>query len=444
MNDGLAFFNCFVLGSTLSLSLLGIWFTAIMPVVDAWSQRFFRSYFIVFAVLSLLCIAEFLLHYVPIPDVAAYIVLFLESLFLSLPMPMLTVYLLHCCRESLHGSRLLRGVCVLWGIYFILVACAPFIGGYTYIAQDRQYARGSLYPLLVLPMIMTMLLNLSGTLRRRKRLSRRAFLSLLAAILPMTVSMIVHLFIDSFPLIGVCVILSGMVMYGLIMSEQLEQDLRHQREIARQQTELAAQQTKIADQQREIASQRTGIMVLQMRPHFIYNTLMSIYCLCKQDPMKARQATLDFTNYLRRNFSAIASETAIPFSAELEHTRAYLAVEQAQLGDMLFVEYDIQFTEFRLPPLTLQPIVENAVKHGRDPDAGPFRVTVHTRNTDGGSVVIVADNGRGFQPVEDDAPHTALKNIRERLAAMCGGDLQIAPGDSGGTVVTVTIPRNAV
>ena len=79
-------------------------------------------------------------------------------------------------------------------------------------------------------------------------------------------------------------------------------------------------------------------MVLQMRPHFIYNTLMSIYSLCNQNPQKARQVTMDFTNYLRKNFNAVASENTIPLSTELEHTRAYLAVEQAQYDDLLIVD----------------------------------------------------------------------------------------------------------
>ena len=181
-------------------------------------------------------------------------------------------------------------------------------------------------------------------------------------------------------------------------------------------------------------------MVLQMRPHFIYNTMTSIYCLCNQDPVKARQVVMDFTTYLRKNFTAIASSEPIPFSAELEHVRAYLAVEQAQYEDSLFVDYDTPHIRFRVPPLTLQPIVENAVKHGRDPYAGPFHISVRTRKTDSGSEITVSDNGRGFDPADDSGPHIALENIRQRLELMCGGSLVISPGDSGGTVVKVTIP----
>ena len=180
-----------------------------------------------------------------------------------------------------------------------------------------------------------------------------------------------------------------------------------------------------------------------MPPHFIYNTMTSIYCLCNQDPERARQVILDFTTYLRKNFAAIASSEPIPFSAELEHVRAYLAVEQAQYDDSLSVEYDTPHIRFRVPPLTLQPIVENAVKHGRDPYAGVFHLLIRTRKTDTGSEIIIADNGRGFAPSDDSEPHIALKNIRQRLEMMCRGSLAITRADGGGTIVTVTIPDAA-
>ena len=90
--------------------------------------------------------------------------------------------------------------------------------------------------------------------------------------------------------------------------------------------------------------------------------------------------------------------------------------------------------------MTLQPIVENAIKHGRDPYAGTFKISIRTRKIDYGSEIIVADNGRGFDPADDSEPHIALKNIHQRLEIMCGGSLTITPNDSGGTVVSVIIP----
>ena len=163
-------------------------------------------------------------------------------------------------------------------------------------------------------------------------------------------------------------------MYSFILSDQIEQDRRQQQEIADQQREIANQQREIANQQREIANQRASVMVLQMRPHLIYNTLMTIYSLCNRDPQKARQVTLDFTDYLRNNFNAVASDSTIPFSTELEHTLAYLAVEQAQYDDMLVVDYNTPFTYFRLPPLTLQPIVERIPSRCTSPSGHCTRI----------------------------------------------------------------------
>jgi LytS/YehU family sensor histidine kinase len=168
--------------------------------------------------------------------------------------------------------------------------------------------------------------------------------------------------------------------------------------------------------------------------------MMSIYYLCKQDPDLAQQVTLDFTSYLRKNFTAIAAEELIPFSEELEHTRAYLAVEQAQFEDSLFVEYDTPHVNFRMPPLTLQPIVENAVKHGMDPDSAPLLISIRTRSTGSGSEIIVENTGADFEPADDSAPYTALENIQQRLEMMCRGKMAITARKGGGTVVTVTIP----
>ena len=278
-------------------------------------------------------------------------------------------------------------------------------------------------------MIAILILNFTGTLRRRKQLSHKVFLSFLVALVPVSFAMIVQLFVDAFLLVDISYVLSGLSMYSFVLADQIEQDLSRQR--------------KIASQKTEIANQRADIMVLQMRPHFIYNTMMSIYYLCKQDPDLAQKVTLDFSTYLRKNFTAIASAEMIPFSSELEHTHAYLAVEQALYKNTLLVDYDTPHTFFRIPPLTLQPIVENAVKHGRNPYVGPLRISILTKKTDSGSEIIVEDSGRGFDPAGTAEPGIALENIRQRLEMMCGGSLTIRSREGAGTVVTVTIPDGA-
>ena len=98
---------------------------------------------------------------------------------------------------------------------------------------------------------------------------------------------------------------------------------------------------------------------------------------------------------------------------------------------------------FRLPPLTLQPVVENAVKHGMNPYSGPLCIIIRTRHTDACSVITVINNGTDFKPSNDREPHIALQNIRQRLEMMCSGKLSISPCNSGGTVVALMIPDAA-
>ena len=418
--------NLILSGAALLLSVMGLWFTIIIPGISRWNRRFFLSYFLVFLLCCLYSFTEMAFQYYIGPGSIFFVLLLLESLLLAIPQPMLTVYLLHSCGENIRSSKLLRTVLGLWVIYCLVLVSAVFINGFVYITPENQYYHGPLYPLIPIPIIAVLLLNFTGTMRRRTRLSRKTFLSLVIAQMPMAFTLILNLFVDAVLLFGISYVLSALVMYSLVLSDQIEQTIQYQQ--------------KIAEQQGEIARQRTKVMVLQMRPHFIYNTLVSIHSLCGINPQKAQQITMDFTNYLRRNFNAVASDSTIPFSMELEHTRAYLAVEQAQHEDMLSVDYDTPYTHFRLPALTLQPIVENSVKHGMDPYHGPLCISIRTQSTDFGVEIIVEDNGSGFDTSDNGEPHLALKNIQQRLEFMCDGSLAIIPRDEGGTVVTITIP----
>ena len=426
MNRWIESLDFSVFGAALLLGAIGLWFTVVIPAIDRWSRRFFISYFTVFLLCCMAGIAEVFFQDSAVPRAVFILLLILDSLLLSLPILLLTAYLLHCCGENIRSSKLFHAVLGLWAAFFALLVSILFIGGFIYITSENQYFRGPLYPLPLAPIVVALLFNFAGVMRRRVQLPRKVFLAFLIAILPIGAALTVHLFIDVFPLIDVSCVLSALAMYSFILSDQIEQDRR--------------QRQKIVRQQQEIAHERASVMVLQMRPHFIYNTLMSIHSLCSLDPRKAQQITLDFTNYLRRNFNAVASDSAIPFSTELEHTRAYLAVEQAQYDDLLVVDYDTPYTHFRLPPLTLQPIVENAVKHGMDPDSDPLHISIRTRSTDSGAEITVEDTGPGFDPSDENKPHIALANIRQRLEMMCEGNMTIMPRNGGGTVVKVTIP----
>ena len=206
--------------------------------------------------------------------------------------------------------------------------------------------------------------------------------------------------------------------------------------------EAINRERELRKKEEELRDARIQSMMNQIRPHFIYNTLTSIYVLCKDDPDRAGRVVSDFTDYLQANFTAIAATEPTSFEDELRHTQAYVAVESMLYGDKLQVEYDTEYLAFRLPPLTLQPIVENAVKHGVGRGQASGHITIRSRAVDGGAEIVVEDDGPGYLPdAAADAQHIGLQNVRERLEIMCGGTLKIAERSGGGTVVTACIPR---
>jgi len=408
-----------VIGAILVIMALGIVFSAIIPTLDKWGKRYFITLFSLLFLCAVTCFIALILWYDPTQAAAERIVYILEDIFLSTLMFMPTFFLLHSSNESIKRSLLFKSVMALLGVYFVIIILSQFTDAFYYVTDDNQFFRGRLWALALVPLVMILFVNVIGTVRRWKKLPKKHFVGLLVYLLPMTVASIVHMFISAEISVVFCMALFALIMYGLILSDNIDQHMK---------------------QQQEIAHQSASIMVLQMRPHFIYNSMMGIYYLCDQDPEKAKQVTLDFTTYLRKNFAAIASEEPIPFTEELEHTRAYLAVEQAQFEDSLFVEFDTQYTLFRLPPLTLQPIVENAVVHGLKANNAPIHISVTTKKTENSIEIVVEDDGPGFGTTDNNEPHIALNNIRKRLEMMCGGTLTISPRVGGGTSVKVIIP----
>jgi len=408
-----------LLGAMLLLAVLGFGLATFMPGTDRWNKRFFMCFFTMLALTMGTYFTEVIVFGNPTMIEVEKAASFLESLFPTILIPMMTVYLVHCCEEDCRTSTLLRTALTLWFVYIVLLVVAQFTDCFFYYTSDNELCLGPWYPLMMAPLLAILSLTLVGVIRRQDKLSGRLFNAFMISLIPMIVALAIHVFVPVFLLIGISIIIAGLSMFIVVASDQIEQRMRLQQEIARQ---------------------RASIAVLQMRPHFIHNTMTSIYYLCDQDPKVAQKVTMDFNTYLRKNFTAIAKDELIPFTEELEHTRAYLAVEQAQFASKLVVDYDTPHTKFLVPPLTLQPLAENAVKHGMNPHTIPLRVCIRTWETGSGSEVIVEDNGPGFDFAIANDPHTTLSNIRQRLKLMCGGTLDFTPREGGGTVVKVTIP----
>lgn len=407
--------------SGLIIAVMGLFFTLSLTYLNQTLRKFF---IILFSLITVYVASDFLsqislVFLGPGYALLSKIALFFESLFSSMLMPVLTMILLYCSGERRKRTPLFACIVTLWFVYVFLLVLTQFTTIIYTITPDNVYQRGPWYPVLLLPPILLMIVNLYVYLRNRRELSLRRRKAFACYLLIPLLCMLIQSMAYGLLMIVIGTSAAGMLMFIFILQDQIDRYVRQQEENARQ---------------------RSDIMLLQMRPHFIYNTLTSIYYLCRQDVDRAQQVILDFTSYLRKNFTAVAKEGMIPFAEEMEHTRAYLAVEQVRFEDKLFIEFDTPHTAFHLPPLTLQPVVENAVKHGIDPEMEPLRITVRTRQTDRGSEIVVEDTGPGFKPADDNEPHTALANIRKRLELTCGGSMSVCSGPEGGTSVTIVIP----
>lgn len=196
--------------------------------------------------------------------------------------------------------------------------------------------------------------------------------------------------------------------------------------------------------QKELYESRVAIMVSQIQPHFLYNSLTSIAMMCTKDPQTAKTATVNFADYLRGNMNSLKEKNPVPFERELEHLKKYIMLEELRFGDMLNVEYDIQTTDFVLPQLSVQPLVENAIKHGVGMKEDGGTVKISTRETESCFEVIVEDDGVGFdteQKFNDGRDHIGMNNVRQRLKEMCNAELIIESEIGKGTISTIKIPK---
>ena len=169
--------------------------------------------------------------------------------------------------------------------------------------------------------------------------------------------------------------------------------------------------------------------------------LGSIEQLCELNPPAAAQMVHDFAHYLRGNFGELDNAAPIRFSKEIEHTKYYLSIEKVRFPDIEIV-FNLKSQDFLIPALSVQPLVENAIKHGvrKLPEGGKIEINSYEDKTY--YYVNVKDNGAGFDiAILADRSHIGLRNIKERIRMMCRGTLTITSKTGEGTTVQIQIPK---
>ena len=282
--------------------------------------------------------------------------------------------------------------------------------------------RGRFYLFALLPYMLIFVLNLTLIIMGRKEVAGYVFISFLFYIFIPVFALILQSFFIRVDFVGIAFIIVLMHMF-VIMQTQLIR--------------------RYVEQKRELQESKTRIMMSQIKPHFLFNTLTSIAQLCDDNPALAKSTTIAFADYLRGNLRSLDQADTVPFRTELDHIKSYLQVECTRFGELLKVEYDIETTDFEVPVLSIQPLVENAVKHGvgMKEEGGTVRLSV---KREGDRYLIrIQDDGVGFDPATVDGSGGKGIGIgvsRARLAEFCHAEMQINSVPGEGTAVTVLIP----
>lgn len=335
------------------------------------------------------------------------------------------ILLLFCSLVEPQNARLYRPGWVLVGVNAVMYLTTPLTKLVFYIDSGNHYHAGPLYRLCLYVSLILLAWQLWLSIRMVRRQAGKNLALPLFIVLMILVSVYLDYQVGDSPqpvsFLTIAIICAAVLFYLWLHLQLVQVHERGMRE-----------------------QQQLQLMFSQIKPHFLYNTLETIEALCLIDPEAAREATARFSGYLRGNLTGLNAENTIPFEKELSHTRLYLELEQMRFQEDLQVVYEITCTDFFLPPLTLQPLAENAVRHGvRMKSDGKGIVEIKTAELPDCYVISVRDDGPGFDPntpPTDGRPHIGLRNVRDRLQRH-GGALHIESKQGSGTTVTIRIPK---
>ncbi len=398
-------------------------------------RRFFLVFFIILNLYTLCIMLRELTYYHTGQgwSVFSRILFFGQGLSASTLPVLITAFILRMSGEMhLFKNVFFLLSLMLWAFYAFLMVQNQFSGNLYSVDEKNAYVRGPYFPLLIVCTALIMVLNMVVLLINRDKLSDRQKKAFLVYISVPTVSMIIQARFFGLHLIALSTVIAALFTLIYIISEQ--------KEVYRL-------------QKQENTQLKEDIMLAQIQPHFLFNSLVTIRYLCREDPEKAEEGVTEFAKYLRRNMDSLNMDHPVPFEDELEHVREYLALQKLRFGDELKVEYELECMDFNIPVLTLQPLVENAVVHGiRANKNGTGLVTLRSVQKPDHFEVVVEDNGVGFDTSGWDTgsgeegsgrSHVGLISIKNRLSMMCGGRLEMESEPGSGTKARVIIPRQA-
>lgn len=319
---------------------------------------------------------------------------------------------------SYRSAYLMRIVC---GCYLVLVFLSMFNGMLFQVDAHGNLTDGSYYWIARLIDPMILLIEILVVVHYRKNLSRLGTIVMLNFGLVSLLTTGLQSIWYPVPELLACTL--ALLLMFMLFYWEMEKNL--------------------VENERELMQSQVSLAISQIQPHFLYNTLSTIAELCRKDSAMAEEVTYRFALYLRGNLEHMGDSFPVEFSKELKHVQTYLWIEKIRFQHELQVVYDIQTEDFIIPALTVQPLVENAVKHGMMGSENVCTITIRTKCVERGYQVIIEDDGCGFDPEQvknDGRKHIGIESVRNRLRFMVGGILTVRSVIGKGTTVIIEIP----
>lgn len=307
----------------------------------------------------------------------------------------------------------------------VLTAQGAFYG----IDENNLYYRTPHHWMMYLFPFVVCVVDMVLTLRRRRQLGRAACTCLLFYSLSPLVAACIQSQVYGINSMAIACVLAIMILFLEVQAHSVQKLVNRTEELARSQVELS--------------ESRIQVMLSQIQPHFLFNTLDTIYGLVDEDTELAKDAISGFSRYLRTNLATLGKKEPVPIETELRHVRTYLELEKVSDEDALTYELDTPVLGFKVPALSIQTLVENAAKHGVGQREQGGAIVVRTSETKDHYVVTIADNGVGFDPaaIDKSESHLGISNTRARLEALCAGTLEVTSEVGVGTTVKMLLPK---
>lgn len=331
----------------------------------------------------------------------------------------------------------------------------PFV--YNFDDENCYYRMNGWYFIIALHVLLLSLGTIVVLLKRDK-LQVRERRALYSYIYMPLIMLLIQTCFYGMSLINLGTTLSLIAMYISNEIEEIEEYSRMKVELSEQIAETERQSAEAEKQRaeaekRKLDSERSmhvafenkmNLLLGQMQPHFVYNSLATIRALVSVDPDGAIETIDHFSSYLRESLAITDGTTLVSFSEELKLVEDYLYMEKRRFGDKVNIERDIQVTDFEVPPLSIQTLVENAVRHGLRAKNNPGTITISTYEDERTYYIEIKDDGVGFDTLakSDGKHHIGTASTRARVKELLGGKMVIQSALGAGTRITVQIPKH--